>query len=267
MSVFYQGRVLVIGGESIQQTVAHNETEGLDPNTGTWVTLPPLLAGRQGTGAILFNNRIYVAGGVGNRGGNPKLTTQEFYSLASNPVFPVAFLSFSARANSDQAVELTWTIALEGATDRFEIERSIDGVAFASAGKLSVEEGLDGTFDFDFLDPSPFKGLSYYRIRQIGLDGSHHYSSTQAITLKEEGVIFYPNPMGEEKRLFIEGQFPTEARLIIHDLRGREVFRSTLGRSNQPTAHQVDLYLLPAGIYSASIVLEDRVVTQRIIMP
>lgn len=267
MSVLYQGRVMVLGGESDQQVIAHNEAEGLDPATGTWASFPPLLSGRQATGAVLFNNRIYVAGGVGNRGGNPKLTTQEYYSLGNNPVFPVRFLSFEATPNSDKAVELSWTIFLEGNTSGFVIEKSRDGSTFLKAGNLNIQQGLDGTIDFSFLDNTPYKGISYYRIQEIGADGSFHYSSTAAVRISEEGILIYPTPVGESRQLFVDGLLPEGARLTIQDLRGREALSIGLDRSNHPTTYPVDLHSLPAGMYSVSIVLQNRVVTQKIIIP
>ncbi|MCB0837379.1 MAG: T9SS type A sorting domain-containing protein, partial [Bacteroidetes bacterium] len=82
-SAVFGDYIMIIGGESDAQTVAHNEVEGLDVNTGTWTSFPTLITGRHGTGSIVYNDRIYVAGGVGSQGGNPKLTSQEYYSTGT----------------------------------------------------------------------------------------------------------------------------------------------------------------------------------------
>jgi hypothetical protein len=75
--------VLVIGGESMAQTTAHNEVEALSLRTLTWQTLPPLNQGRHGTGSAILDGAIYTASGVGNRGGKPQLDSTEQLNLSS----------------------------------------------------------------------------------------------------------------------------------------------------------------------------------------
>jgi len=72
-SMTLNDEVLVFGGESFSQELAHNEVEALDIHKKTWRSLPPMIKGRHGTGAVLFNNQIYLSSGCGNRGGKPEL--------------------------------------------------------------------------------------------------------------------------------------------------------------------------------------------------
>ncbi|NDK55802.1 malectin domain-containing carbohydrate-binding protein [Pontibacter fetidus] len=75
--------VIVIGGESVAQTQAHQEVEALNINNHTWRRLANLQQGRHGMQAIVNNNGIYVAAGSGQQGGEPELNTQEgFYMFA-----------------------------------------------------------------------------------------------------------------------------------------------------------------------------------------
>jgi hypothetical protein len=73
--------VIIIGGESGSQTVAHNEVEALNPVTGEWRQLPPLQTGRHGTQPILYNGKLYIEAGSGNRGGGPELSLLEMFDL------------------------------------------------------------------------------------------------------------------------------------------------------------------------------------------
>ena len=70
-------RLVVIGGESATQIPAHAEVEAYDTTTGRWESLPPLVQGRHGTGALVYQGRVYTASGAGNRGGSPVLSTIE----------------------------------------------------------------------------------------------------------------------------------------------------------------------------------------------
>lgn len=67
------GKLVVLGGESVGQVVAHNEVEVYDPASGQWSSLPDLPLGRHGTQAAVLDNRLYISAGSGNRGGGPEL--------------------------------------------------------------------------------------------------------------------------------------------------------------------------------------------------
>ena len=91
-SVIREGKLVVLGGESPTQKVAHDEVEALTFGSGTWESLAPLRRGRHGTQAIVLQDQIFIAGGCGNRGGNPELTHLEVYgkiedtSFSSTPI-------------------------------------------------------------------------------------------------------------------------------------------------------------------------------------
>jgi Kelch motif/Galactose oxidase, central domain len=86
-SVLYNGEILVIGGESSVQTLAHDETEAFDPVAQTWRTLTPLNVGRHGTQAVVLDNAVYIAAGAAQQGGSPELDSIErFDNGATNTV-------------------------------------------------------------------------------------------------------------------------------------------------------------------------------------
>lgn len=76
-ATIWKGKLLVIGGESPTQKIAHSEVEALDLSQLTWETLPALVRGRHGTQVIVDGKTLVLVGGCGNRGGNPELTHME----------------------------------------------------------------------------------------------------------------------------------------------------------------------------------------------
>lgn len=107
-AINYFGKLLVIGGESTQAN-AHNEVEAFNVEDFSWESLPPLLNGRHGTGAIEFHGAIYIASGSGNQGGGPELSTQEQYA----PDFTIR--SISEQIPVDNLIPVAGdTIILEG---------------------------------------------------------------------------------------------------------------------------------------------------------
>jgi len=74
------GDIYYFGGES-SQALAHDTTQRLNTQTGTWALVAPLQRGRHGSGAVVINGKIYVAAGSGGRGGGPELASTEVFSL------------------------------------------------------------------------------------------------------------------------------------------------------------------------------------------
>lgn len=73
-------QIYIIGGESMFHKEAHNEIEIWNLKSEDWVPINYLNGGRHGTQAITYRNKIYIAAGCGNRGGNPELNSIEVFS-------------------------------------------------------------------------------------------------------------------------------------------------------------------------------------------
>jgi len=69
--------LIYMGGEGVQSQ-AYNETQCLDLGTGKWSQLAPMHTGRHGSGAVLYNNLIYLAAGSPNKGGGNLPTIDVF---------------------------------------------------------------------------------------------------------------------------------------------------------------------------------------------
>lgn len=77
------GQVLIGGGESGTQKVAHNQVEAFDVATREWQPAAPLQQGRHGSGIARIGDYLYTASGSGNQGGSPELVTLERLPVAS----------------------------------------------------------------------------------------------------------------------------------------------------------------------------------------
>ncbi len=72
--------LIYIGGEG-SFPMAYNQTQCLDLESGLWNQLAPLTTGRHGSGAILYNDQVYIAAGSPNKGGG-NLNTIEVFSAS-----------------------------------------------------------------------------------------------------------------------------------------------------------------------------------------
>ena len=114
-------------------------------------------------------------------------------SSAANPL-PITLIDFRARL-TNKIVELEWETAAEVNNDYFSLEKSTDlenWIVFTT----QKGAGNSSTFkSYTDKDLSPFKGTSYYRLKQTDFNGDFEYSTPIAINYTENQVEVYPNPI------------------------------------------------------------------------
>ena len=78
-SVFFRGRVFIMGGEGSHRVYGQNEA--YDPATDSWAAHAPMLTPRHGMGAVVLGDWVHVAGGGPQMGGGVKSAIHEAFSL------------------------------------------------------------------------------------------------------------------------------------------------------------------------------------------
>lgn len=138
---------------------------------------------------------------------------------ASLITLPVEFKSFRGRLLANETVRLDWEAETDQLHDYFEVEKSTDGVSFASIGRGPA------VAPYFFFDPSPAVGLNYYRIRQVDRDGRVTYSSIVTIQYQPQSlqVRAYPNPAKDYLKIRIQSPGDDQFTISLTDLAGRVI--------------------------------------------
>lgn len=84
---------------------------------------------------------------------------------------PIELLDFSAEALEDR-VRLRWSTGSERSNAWFVVERSMDTQHFEPIGTLPGAGDSPFRRDYVFDDDRPLRGLAYYRLRQLDIDGT-----------------------------------------------------------------------------------------------
>jgi photosystem II stability/assembly factor-like uncharacterized protein len=147
---------------------------------------------------------------------------------------PLEWLSFTARQQGETHVALDWETANEQQVSHFEIERSADGTRFLSLGQQAAQGGGQ----YFWTDKQAPAGVSYYRIRQLDLDGTGSYSPIRRVVLPEarQTLQINPNPITERHftAYFEAKNEPFD--LYVWDYQGRRIAaHSGWGDSGQVT--------------------------------
>ena len=75
----------------------------------------------------------------------------------------------------------------------------------------------------------------------------------------------YPNPAREQVTLTVE-KFATTAKVIVHDNLGRSLLTTSLEAGNTSLTLDVSSNSFSNGIYLVSIVLDEKVMTKRLVI-
>jgi hypothetical protein len=165
----------------------------------------------------------------GSNGGGGELTfATDFFNAA--PTLPIVLVTLAGRINLYRQVELNWTALDEFNSDKYIIERSIDGQEYTAIGEVSSQNSGPGPAFYSFLDESPVKNsLNYYRIRQLDFDGKEFISSPLYIHMRDiddHQFFISPNPVSSTACFMLEFYWPETVDLVqfqIVDVSGRLV--------------------------------------------
>jgi uncharacterized repeat protein (TIGR03803 family) len=135
-------------------------------------------------------------------------------------VLPVHIISFTAKS-ANQRVQLKW-VAEEKDIERYEVERSADGIRFTSLGFVGAKNE-SGRVEYNFTDIHPLAGNNYYRLKVHEHIGTPHYSSVKAIIfhLPEFTAVLQPNPILNTGQLKVVTENPLAMHLKLVDQHGR----------------------------------------------
>jgi len=167
---------------------------------------------------------------------------------------PVVLTNFQAQP-TPAGVALSWATASERNADHFVVERATAVPdSFQAIGRVQCVGTTTQAHTYQFVDASAAPGVrSYYRLRQLDLDGTATFSPVVAVqrAALATRLVAYPSPATDQ--LTVEGSAGTAFMII--DQTGRLVQRASLG-SEQP---RLDVRSLPGGLYF----LQDEATGQR----
>ncbi|AFM05370.1 hypothetical protein Fleli_3029 [Bernardetia litoralis DSM 6794] len=188
-----------------------------------------------------------------------------------NPL-PLDLLSFDANIEGE-SVKVDWETTNEKDNSHFMIERSQDGNSFGSLGRVNAKgTDLEGTFNYQFWDAEPFTGLSYYRLKQVDLNGDFEYSPVRSILFEKtisgiKGEIsLYPNPNGGARfYLNLEGKLTTDAQVEVIDMMGRTIHKQAVQKGAADII-VTPMRVLPAGTYILRFVTPQESITKKFVV-
>ncbi|OGU77802.1 MAG: hypothetical protein A2V93_07870 [Ignavibacteria bacterium RBG_16_34_14] len=191
---------------------------------------------------------------------------------------PVELIAFNAAA-SENSVDLNWITASEINNNGFEIERQRQAgskqyavgnqwekIGFVKGSGTSTE-----AHNYIFKDDNPLFGISWYRLKQIDLDGSSEYygpikvDNTTLISFKLWQN--YPNPFNPTTNIKFVNQKPSFVTLKVFDVLGNEV-AVLLNEEKEPGFYSIEFNAsnLASGTYIYRLQAGENVMVKKMLL-
>ena len=156
---------------------------------------------------------------------------------------PVKLSGFSA-VRTKQLVALNWTTEFEIDAKEFIVERA-EGTEFRRVGTIASNGNSSTKKSYSFNDKNENLGLTYYRLKNVDLNGKFTYSEIR--TVKGIGaaddVTVFPNPARSNSKISLVGVAANSSIQLI-DFSGK-----VLKNINSTTVNSLDLSGVKNGTY------------------
>ncbi len=174
----------------------------------------------------------------------------EFWLMNSENAtpLPVQLTSFTANCDKEEIV-VKWSTATEQNSQSFIVERSRDLAIWEIVAEVDAAGNSSSELNYLVNDFDPISGISYYRMKQVDLDGIVKIYGPTSVSCaeNENSMIVFPNPTKGNFTVEISSaENISDAQIQITDLTGKLINeRSTniLEGKNQFTFEGLDLQL------------------------
>jgi len=134
---------------------------------------------------------------------------------------PVHFTSFTGIVK-DNKTALAWSTVNEVNNSYFVVERSLNGRNYDSVGRVQAGNSTSNTYSFN---ENNANATSYYRLKQVDINGSYIYSSV--VTLKNSGsskeVTVYPTQATSTINYVVSSEAPAAVTVQVYTITGQPV--------------------------------------------
>ncbi|MFT3980902.1 MAG: choice-of-anchor D domain-containing protein [Ferruginibacter sp.] len=161
---------------------------------------------------------------------------------------PVTFVSISAQRQPDKSIKVNWQVTNEINIDKYEVQRSADGLNFSSI----LSAPATGSRNYTGNDATPLVNNNFYRIKATGFAGDITYSAVVKVgPEKDPGtIVIQPNPV-KDKQLNIRftNKPDGDYNVLLSNTLGQVVYKTTVDVSGN---NMVKKLVVPASTAGGS---------------
>lgn len=161
------------------------------------------------------------------------------FCVACASILPIELINFNAK-KEDSYTHIKWTTASERNSDYFILEKSLNGFTFHPLQKIKASTNSTTIRDYDYNDYKEISGISYYRLKQVDLDGQSTYSYIIKVS-HHLSTLFYNN---NKIHIKYKSNPSLPHTLNIYNLSGQLVFSKKINGSESINWNKKGFYLV-----------------------
>ncbi|HNG71116.1 MAG TPA: T9SS type A sorting domain-containing protein [Chitinophagales bacterium] len=184
-------------------------------------------------------------------------------------VLPVELVSFTGQ-NIGERNKLEWVTSTEINTNKFVVEKSINGTTWFYLGEVPAAGNSNATLNYQLFDETPVEGNNYYRLKIIDNDDSYKYSNVISINIQHNTqsnnvVAVYPNPVNEELNVLILSTEDRQINMNVYDILGQLISIQRVDISKGLNTVKLNTMSLSSATYILNFMLFDNVYNYKIV--
>ena len=150
-------------------------------------------------------------------------------SLTTEATLPVSLSSLSVKPDG-KGVKIEWSTAFEQNNDRFEVERSTDSRTWKTIATVKGNGTTNQKSNYHAFDNLPIRGMNYYRIKQVDINGKSVTSDIRSLKMFIENsmVSVYPNPAKSVINFMLNSNAGKNVVVTLTNNNGRVVHTETI---------------------------------------
>ena len=163
----------------------------------------------------------------------------------------------STVVKENNKVLLTWKVRDSVVPEFFSVERCVNGKDFDIIAVIRLSKT---NLKYEYVDESPVKGKSIYRIRCAWKEGTQLYSMPVTVQLTGDATFkFYPNPV--DNILIIRSEAPLDVQLLDASGKTRIVLNQVQGlQTINVSTLEKGIYLLRATNKRTNVISQDKLI-------
>ena len=211
-------------------------------------TLTPISSSN--TSNIAFSIGADVASAAANR----------FMIVLKKPTpLPITYISFTANLINTNQVATQWTVANQIDIEKYEIEKSVDGISFNKVA--TITNNLAGNI-YKWVHVNPINGINYYRLKSYSLSGKIVYSNIAKVLVNTSNNIWIVNNPSIDNtiQLAVQGQLNGNYTCSIYNTNAQCITRQKLLVKNGTITLNLPNNTAK-GLYSIEVIKSDNTKT------
>jgi hypothetical protein len=161
----------------------------------------------------------------------------------TSSVLALAITSVRAYTKGND-IEVEWLVKNEAGVDRYEVEKSANGVDFIKAGIENPKALNPGKTTYKWIDQAPFSTNNFYRIKTVDNTGNIKYSEVIHVTSGSgvKGISIYPTPiLNNTFHVRLSNQPKGKYQVQLYNSAGQQVYSNSIMHQGGSAVHSLQL--------------------------